>query len=254
MSPALQAILASVLSSILGLAGGFFLLWKDQATRKFSRLFVSFAAGALLGAAFFDLLTEAVTEAPEKITLIFAWVVGGFLFFFLIEKLLLWHHHNHDDEHHAEQHSVLAPLVLVGDAIHNFIDGTVIAATFLFNPALGATTALAVFFHELPQEIGDFSIMLHGGWTRKRIAMWNLLGALVSPLGAVVTIFLSQHINGLTLPLIGIAAGNFIYISAADLIPEIHREKRTKRMAWQFGLLVLGILTIVGFGQLFPGA
>lgn len=254
MSASLQAILASILSSIFGLAGGFFLLWKDKSTRKFSQLFVSFAAGALLGAAFFDLLTEAITEAPDKITSTFAWVVGGFLFFFLIEKLLLWHHHSHADEHHTEHQSVLAPLIMVGDVIHNFIDGTVIAATFLVNPALGATTALAVFFHELPQEIGDFSIMLHGGWTRKRVATWNFLGALVSPLGAVATILLSQQIHGLTLPLIAIAAGNFIYISAADLIPEIHREKRTGRMLLQFGFLVAGILTIVAFGKIFPGA
>ncbi|MEK7637435.1 MAG: ZIP family metal transporter [Patescibacteria group bacterium] len=254
MTPALQAILASVLSSILGLAGGFFLLWKDRATRKFSGLFVSFAAGALLGAAFFDLLTEAVHDAPEKITSTFAWVVGGFLFFFLIEKLLLWHHHSHAEEHHAEHQSVLAPLILIGDGIHNFIDGTIIAATYLVSPALGTTTALAVFFHELPQEIGDFSIMLHAGWSRKNVALWNFLGALVSPFGAGVTILVSQHIQGLILPLIGIAAGNFIYISAADLIPEIHREKRVGRMALQFSLLVLGILTIVGFGKLFPGA
>jgi len=137
--------------------------------------------------------------------------------------------------------------------VHNFIDGTIIAASFLINPALGATTALAVFFHELPQEIGDFSIMLHGGWSRKKVMLWNFLGALVSPLGAVITIWLSQSIDGLILPLIGLAAGNFIYISASDLIPEIHRERNFGKMIVQSVVLVAGILLIVGFGHLFPG-
>lgn len=251
MSPVIQAILASTLSSVFGLAGGFLLLWQQSWVRHFSKYFVSFAAGALLGAAFFDVLTEALAERGGSTVFVFTWVTVGFLLFFLIEKFLLWHHHTHN--HEAEERvNVVIPLIIVGDAIHNFIDGTIIAATFFINPGLGLATALAVFFHEIPQEIGDFSIMIHSGMARRAVVLWNILGALVSPLGAVLTIIIADQTKTILLPLLGLAAGNFLYIAAADLIPEIHREQRVGRMAIQFGLFVIGILTIVQLAKLFP--
>src|SRR6185503_15854960 len=130
VTPAFQAILDSTLSSIFGLAGGFLLLWKKQWVHAFSKFFVSFAVGALLGAAFFDLLTEALTDGLQTPNTVFTWVLAGFLLFFVIEKLLLWHHHTHN--HESEEHvNVIAPLIIFGDAVHNFIDGTIIAASFL---------------------------------------------------------------------------------------------------------------------------
>lgn len=253
MSPTTQAILASALSSLLGLTGGLLLLWKYNAVKKFSHIFVSFAAGALLGAVFFDLLTEGVQEFPEQVTTLFSWVAGGFLLFFVIEKILIWHHHEHEeDAHFTSDQPVLAPLIIFGDAVHNFIDGMIIAATFLVDPGLGIATAVAVFFHELPQEIGDFSIMIHAGLARKKVILWNLLGALVSPVATVLTITLAGRTENLEMPLLGIAAGSFLYIAAADLVPEIHRHKGLKSTFTQTALLVLGMLAIVGVGILFP--
>lgn len=252
MSPSTQAILVSALTSLLGLTGGMLLLWKYNAVKKFSHVFVSFAAGALLGAVFFDLLTEGVHEFPEQVTTLFTWVAGGFMLFFLIEKVLIWHHNEHDEGRHDNDRPVVAPLIIFGDALHNFIDGTIIAAAFLVDPGLGIATAVAIFFHELPQEIGDFSIMIHSGMARKKVIFWNLLGALVSPVATILTLSLAGVIEGIELPLLGIAAGSFLYIAAADLVPEIHRHKSLRSTITQTVLLVLGMLTILGVGILFP--
>lgn len=249
-----QAILASAISSILGLTGGFILLWKDQQVKKFAHFFISFAAGAMLGAAFFDLLVESNDKFPNQLPTTFAWLMVGFFLFFIIERILFWHHHSHSEDVHIDANQKpIIPLIIIGDAIHNFIDGTVIAGTFLVSPALGVATAIAVFFHEIPQEIGDFSIMIHSGMRRKSVALWNVLGALVSPLGTVVTLLVAERIHGLELPLVGMAAGNFIYIAAADLIPEIHREKKLLMSIIQLGLMLAGLLVIVWLSRTFAG-
>lgn len=252
LPPTLSAILASSLSSLLGLTGGFLLLWKFQTVKHFAHFFISFAAGAMLGAAFFDLLVEANVKFPGQLTTTFAWVMVGFFFFFLIERALFWHHHSHNEDVHDNQPAII-PLIIIGDAIHNFIDGTIIAGTFLISPALGVATAITVFFHEIPQEIGDFSIMIHSGLPRRSVALWNFLGALVSPIGTVVTLLVAERVHGLELPLVGIAAGNFIYIAAADLIPEIHREKKLVMSIIQLGLMLAGLLVIVWLSRRFAG-
>lgn len=249
-SPETQAILASGLSSLLGLTGGFVLLWKDRVVRKFAHYFISFAAGAMLGAAFFDLLIEANEKFPDRLPATFAWLMAGFFLFFVIERVLFWHHHSHSEEVHTDQKPII-PLIIIGDAIHNFIDGTVIAGTFLVSPALGVATAIAVFFHEIPQEIGDFSIMISSGLRRRAVAWWNILGALVSPLGTIVTLLVAERVKGLELPLVGMAAGNFIYIAAADLIPEIHREKKLLMSIIQLALMLSGLLVIVWLSRTF---
>lgn len=239
-----NAIIASALSSVLGLAGGFLMLANFKGVKKLSRYFVSFAAGALMGAAFFDLLTEAIADHPDKVTSIFSWTMFGFLLFFVIEKVVLQHHHGDEDEA-KHSHAHLIPLNIIGDAVHNFVDGTVIAATFMVNPAIGITTAVAVFFHEIPREIGDFSILIYAGMTRKGVIIWNILGALVSPVAAILTVLVAKHVTSIQLPLLGIAAGNFIYIAAADLIPEIHQDKSKKSLFTQVLLLLAGLLIIV---------
>lgn len=246
-----SALIVSLLSSTLGLIGGFALLAGRTTVQRWSRFLVSFAAGTLLGAAFFDLLTEAIHEFPESVTFTYAWVMVGFLLFFVVEKFLLWHHHGQHEETNTSK-PILAPLIIVGDALHNLIDGLVIGAAFLVDPALGVTTAVAVLAHELPQEIGDFSILIHSGMPRRKIAWWNLFGALVSPIGTLLVFAAASVVEGLELPLLGLSAGMFIYIAAADLVPEIHREKKLGLMASQLLLLVLGILTIVGVGIVFP--
>jgi zinc and cadmium transporter len=251
MSAGTSALIASTLSSIFGLAGGFLLLWQRQWVNRFSRFFISFAAGAMLGAAFFDVLKEAITDHPNQVASVFAWTLVGFLFFFLVEKLLLWHHHGHG--HEDEPETTLGYLVIIGDSIHNFIDGTIIAAAFLASPVVGVVTALAVFFHEIPQEIGDFAIMLHSGMKRHLVFWWNLGGALISPVGAVLTILVARHVSTLILPLLGIAAGNFIYIAAADLIPQIHRERKLLVTLGQFSLLIAGMGIIIILSRVLGG-
>ena len=241
---ATNAIIASALSSLLGLAGGFIMLTKYQGVKHWSRYFVSFAAGALMGAAFFDLLKEVITDHPDKLTSIFGWLMFGFLLFFIIEKLVLQHHPG-DEEEEKHNHAHLIPLNIIGDAVHNFVDGTIIATTFLVNPAVGITTAVAVFLHEIPREIGDFSIMIYAGMTRRGVVIWNILGALVSPVAAILTVAVATHVTAIQLPLLGIAAGNFIYIAAADLIPEIHQDKTKKSLVTQVLLLLAGLLIIV---------
>lgn len=243
-SASLNAVLASALSSVVGLAGGFLLLANYKGVKKLSRYFVSFAAGALMGAAFFDLLTEAIADYPTQVTEIFGWLMFGFLLFFIIEKVILQHHHG-DEEEEKHNHSNLIPLNIIGDAVHNFVDGTIIATTFLVSPAIGITTAIAVFFHEIPREIGDFSIMIYAGMTRRGVAIWNVLGALVSPIAAILTVLVATHVTSLQLPLLGIAAGNFIYIAAADLIPEIHQDRGKRSLFTQILLLLAGLLIII---------
>ncbi|MBI5467185.1 MAG: ZIP family metal transporter [Candidatus Kerfeldbacteria bacterium] len=249
---ALNALLASTLSSLLGLSGGFLLLWQYLAVKRFASLFVSFAAGALLGAVFFDLLAEGVTEFPGESNALFTWVAGGFLLFFIIEKVLRWHHHEHSDAAGDDHRHVLGPMIIFGDAVHNFIDGTIIAAAFLVDAGLGVATAVAVFFHELPQEIGDFSVMISAGMARGRVVLWNVLGALVSPLATVLTLLAAERINGLELPLLGIAAGSFLYIASADLIPAINQQRGSRTTVLQLLLLVIGMLVMLGVGVVFP--
>lgn len=262
-------LFASTLTSLIGLAGGFFLLWKERLAYRWSSLLVSFAAGTLLAAAFLDLLPEAVGESddPARILLYALW---GILLFFLIEKSLLFHHHTHRHEdqyeetadalEHERLHEVsgdarkatIRPLIIFGDAIHNFIDGVIIAAAFSVSTHLGLIAALAVFFHEIPQEIGDFGILIHSGLGRQRVAWYNLFGALVSPIGSLVGFYTLGAFASIKLPLLALAAGGFVYIAAADLIPDIHRESRPRRIVGQVILLFLGIAILWLVGTLLP--
>ncbi|MBI4414751.1 MAG: ZIP family metal transporter [Candidatus Kerfeldbacteria bacterium] len=257
-------LLVTTATSLAGLAGGFLLLWKGRAVARGSLWLVSFAAGSLLAAAFLDLLPEALSESDEPVGLM-PWVLGGLLLFFLIEKFLLFHHHMHrneegdesstslhHDDHHAARRAILRPLIIFGDAIHNFLDGVIIAATFLVEPAAGFAVALAVFFHELPQEIGDFGILLHSGMQRRRIALWNVLGALVSPIGALIGYYALESFGQFELPLIAAAAGGFIYIAGSDLIPEINHEARARNIVSQVLMLLVGIAAIWLVGRVLP--
>lgn len=239
MSLIFWILIFSFVGSVASLVGGIFLLWKEKWARKITLYLVSFAAGALLGAAFLHLLPDAVNEGGPKM---FFYVLLGLLAMFLTEKFLLWYHcHTGECEVHAFSYTIL-----FGDAVHNFIDGIVIGASFLVSIPLGIVTSLAVAFHEIPQEIGDFAVMLHGGMKRKKVLFYNLLTALLAIFAAVLTYIFSSSLQKAIIPLIAFAAGNFIYIASSDLIPEIHKETKRSRMVVQFFLLLLGILVIWG--------
>lgn len=236
-------IIFTLIGSVLSLIGGVILLMREQFALKISHFLASFAAGALLGTAFLDLLPESL-EYNEKAgggIDIFLWALGGILLFFLLERFIYWFHHHHN---HADDVKPTVPLIVLGDSLHNFIDGVVIAASFMVSIPLGIVTTFAVAAHEIPQEIGDFGILLYKGVKRQRVLFLNFLSALTALLGALITFYLGEMTTKFLPILLSIAAGFFIYIAASDLIPEIHGEKRPGFALIESGLLILGAVVI----------
>lgn len=237
-------LLATFIGSIGALIGGLILLAREKFAVRLSHFLASFAAGILLGAAFFDLLPEAVHEGEELGIDVFFWTLVGIVVFFLIERTIHWfHHHESIHEHNKESKSTL-PLIIISDTLHNFIDGIVIAATFMTSPALGVATTIAVFAHEVPQEIGDFGLMLHKGLSRGKVILVNITSAALAILGAVATYLLGNVLGGYIPALLALTAGFFIYIALSDLMPEIHYEKKRKFAAIKGSLLILGIIVM----------
>lgn len=206
---------------------------------------VSYSVGVLLGVTFLDLLPEAFEKAGEPHAL-FGVVLAGILAFFLMEKAALWRHSHEHGEHGARRASGL--LILAGDAFHNFVDGVLIAAAFLADFRLGLATTLAVMVHEVPQEIGDFVVLLHAGYRRSRALLLNLAVSLASVAGALLGFLVLDYAQPLLPYAIALAAACFIYIAVADLIPHLHREDRRGELWWQIGLIAVGIGTIAVFG------
>lgn len=228
----------------MSLIGGALLLINRKTILKVSHLLISFAAGTLLGTAFFDLLPEAVEEyEPSSIFLV---TLVGILTFFLIERFIHWFHsHSHRELTKEFDHSKTAvPLIIIGDTIHNFIDGVVIAATFLVSFPVGVVTTLAVIAHEIPQEVGDFAILLHKGIEKKKVFIINFVSSLSAIVGAMITFFIGNWIHGYLPFFLSLTAGFFIYIASSDLIPEIHHEKRRGFAIYETILLFLGAFLI----------
>lgn len=232
------------LGSIVSLLGGIVLLFKKDLTLKISHLLISFAAGTLLGTAFFDLLPEAFEYGGEDN--IFFWALAGLLAFFVFERFVHWFHYHSEEEevHKAEKIEPAVPLIILGDTLHNFIDGVVIAATFLVSVPIGVLTAFAVAAHEIPQEIGDFAILLNKGLSRKRVLLINFLSALTAIAGALLMFFLKDKVEEILPIILAITAGFFIYIASSDLIPEIHHEKRKGFAFYESLLLFLGVFLV----------
>ena len=238
-------LLFTFLGSIASLLGGIILLIKEKSAVKISHYLSAFAAGALLGTAFLDLLPEAKEAAGEEVN-IFLFALVGFLFFFILERLIHWSHHHQieelEDKKKAPQ-SIIT-LINIGDGVHNFVDGVVIATTFLISIPLGIITSFAVAAHEIPQEIGDFGIMLRHGVKRKKILFFNILSAFASILGALLTYLYGESIKNLLPIFLSVAAGFFIYIAASDLIPEIHHQEKKSIAITETLLLILGVIVI----------
>lgn len=250
-------IFFTLVGSVFSLIGGIFLLMNEKKTLKYSHFLAAFAAGTLLGTVFFDLLPEAVHEGEglEKSGTemnIFIWTLLGILGFFLLERFIHWFHH-HQHEYEDEPVKPTVPLIIIGDSVHNLIDGVVIAATFLVSIPLGIVTTLAVAAHEIPQEIGDFGILLHKGLKRKKVLLVNILSALTAVIGALITFWIGEKIETSIPILLAITAGFFIYIAASDLIPEIHHENRKGFATIETSLMFLGVATIYIFITLLEG-
>lgn len=241
LSTALTAVGLSVLGSIGGLllASVVLLARNDLRTRLVPWL-VSFAVGTLLGASLFNLLPEALEGQPVDATMMT--VVVGILTFFVLEKVVLWHH-CHDGEECAA-HKRAASLVVVGDAVHTFVDGAVIAAATIVSPALGVTTALAVAAHEIPQEMGDAAILMSAGYSRKTALGLNLASAGGGVLGALMMLAFGSMVPLLIPKVLAFAAGAFLYVAMADLIPSLHEGRLDASSFRQLVLIVLGLAAI----------
>ena len=242
-------LIFTFLGSIGALIGGLILLSWDKMAIKVSHFLASFAAGTLLGAAFFDLLPEALHEATSNAAAgeevnIFMWALIGIILFFLLERFIHWFHHHEEHHQHEKEAKTTIPLIVISDTIHNFIDGVVIAATFLVSIPLGIVTTLAVAAHEIPQEIGDFGLLLHKGMTKKKIILVNLISAAAAFAGALITYVFGNAIEAFIPIFLSLTAGFFMYIALSDLIPEIHYEKRKGFAFWESVLLVLGIAVV----------
>lgn len=238
----LIAVLIVSLVSVLGIL----IFFREKTLNRILFFLVSFAAGTLLGAAFLDLLPEALEGGFKESVPIF--ILTGILSFFILEKFLYWHHH-HTGHEHEKVHG-FTYLNMIGDAIHNFLDGVVIAISFMSNTALGIITTIAIIAHEIPQEIADFSILIYGGFSRTKALVYNFLTALTAVVGALVAYFFSSAIENSSIFLTSLAAGGFIYIASTDLIPEIHKEKDLKKSLLQLALLALGIFLIWLVGEI----
>ena len=242
-------ILSTVIVSLLAIIGILTIGIDDKKLNKAILLLVALSAGGLLGGAFLHLLPEAVHESealPATIVgdhgiYIFLIVIGGYLLFFLIEKILDWHHcHNVEEEHICEFHS-FKWLNLIGDGVHNFLDGLIIAASFLASWQLGIITTIAVISHELPQEIGDYGVLVYGGFSKKKALYLNFLTAVTAVLGGIIGFFIVDTIEIIRPFLLAFAAGGFIYIAASDLLPELKKEHSGKKIALLFMIVVGGI-------------
>lgn len=230
-------IIASTLAiSLLSLVGVLTLAIKKSLLQRILLLLVGFSAGALTGGAFLHLLPESLEQLKPGETLLYALI--GFTFFFLMERLFYWRHcHEGKCDVHAFTY-----LNLFGDGLHNFIDGLVIAASFIVSIPLGIATSIAVASHEIPQEISDFGVLIYGGFSRSKALFFNLLSALTAVLGGVIGFYLSSFVAGFAPALLPITAGGFIYIAASDLIPELHKEKDNNKANLAFLLFLLGIV------------
>lgn len=248
MPTTLLLILASVLIVSLVSVLGILIFLKKKTLNKFLFYLVSFAAGTLLGAAFLDLLPEVIEEGFNGFIPLL--ILAGILSFFILEKFLHWHHHHTEHEHETHAFTYLN---LVGDGIHNFLDGAVIAASFMTDTGIGIATTIAIIAHEIPQEIADFSVLIYGGFSKMKALVYNFLTALTAMIGALLTYFFSSAIEGSHTYIAAFAIGGFVYIAGTDLIPEIQKEKNARKSLLQLLMLALGIALIWIVGKVFEG-
>jgi zinc and cadmium transporter len=234
MSTLLLIILATMINGLVAFVGAFSLFIKDKLLHKILMLLVAFSAGALLSGGLLHLLAESLTMIAADTA--FLIVLAGFSLFFIIERFLHWHHCHEGD---CEVHS-FTYMILIGDGVHNFIDGLVIAASFIVSVPFGVVTTLLIIGHEIPQELGDFGVLVHGGFEKKKALLFNFGSQLTCVIGGIIGFFMSG-LGGFTALLLPFAAGGFFYIAASDLIPELHKESSLKKSLIYFTFFLIGI-------------
>lgn len=239
----IYSLLSVLLVSLVSLAGVFTLSLKEHFLKKYIYIFISLAVGALLGDAFLHLIPEALEEFSNP-ALTSALVIAGILAFFALEKFFHWHHHGEDIDKPHNIHP-MGKLILVSDGVHNIIDGIIIGASFFVSVPVGIATTLAVVLHEIPQEIGDFAVLLHAGYSRKKALWLNFMSALTAVVGVLVAFVVGGGSDYFNLWMLAIVAGGFIYIAVADLIPEIRKTKELGYSIAQILMVVIGVLMML---------
>ncbi|MCD2450262.1 ZIP family metal transporter [Methylicorpusculum oleiharenae] len=250
MSLLLLIVIFTAIGGVLSvLAASVFLLLSESQRAHVLPHGISFAIGALLAAAFWGLIPHAFEEVEKaQFQGLSATILGGILVFFVLEKLLIWRHCHHSgyeaggDHHH--DHQPAAILILLGDGIHNFVDGILIAAAFLTDVKLGIVTSLAVAAHEIPQEVGDFAILLQSGYSRRKALIYNMLASLSTVIGGILAFFCLEDLHGSLPYFLAMAASSFIYVAVADLIPSLHEKTDTKTSLQQIALIATGVFLI----------
>lgn len=252
----LYALLSVFIVSLISFVGILAISVKESALRKWVLVLVSLAVGALLGDALLHLIPEAFKESANTM-LTSLLIIGGILLFFVLEKFLHWHHHHGHELHEEEcldgqvkdaareRVKPLGYLILVSDGFHNFIDGVIIAASYFISIEVGIATTIAIILHEIPQEIGDFGILLHAGFSRLKALAVNFLSALFAVLGVAVVFLFGESAEIFAAAVIPFAAGGFLYIAGSDLVPELHKTTQLKSSLIQLLAMAAGILAMV---------
>ncbi len=255
MTLLLLIIIFTAIGGVLSvMAAAVFLLLPEKHQETILPHGISFSIGALLAVAFWGLIPHAFEKIePTQFQNLSGTILVGILSFFILEKLLIWRHCHHGgcdahneghESHELKDHQAAGTLILVGDAIHNFVDGILIAAAFLTNPNLGIVTSLAVAAHEIPQEVGDFAILLKSGYGKKKAIFYNILSSLTTIIGGILAYFSLENLHDKLPYLLALAASSFIYIAVADLIPSLHKKTDIKTSLEQIALIIMGVVLI----------
>jgi len=238
----LYSLISVIIVSLISFVGILTLSIKANKLKKILLYMVSFSAGGLFGDAFIHLLPEIIEEVGFSLK-ISLYAIFGIVFSFVVEKFIRWRHcHIPTTKEHLHPFAIMN---LIGDGVHNFIDGLIIGASYLASIPVGIATTLAVVFHEIPQEIADFGVLLHGGFSKGKALFFNFMTALTAVIGAVAAIIISSYVQNVTYFLIPFAAGGFIYIAGSDLIPELHKEVKVKKSLIQITSFILGVGVMV---------
>jgi len=243
----LYSLSSVLIISFVSFVGVMFLGFKPTFLQKILFFLVSFAVGAMFGGAFFHLIPEAFENQPHSLnTSIF--IIIGIITFFTLEKFLHWHH-NHRVSENEEKIKPLGILTLTADSFHNFIDGILIASAYMVDINVGIATTLAIVLHEIPQEIGEFAILIHSGFKIRKALLFNFLSACFSILGAILVLIIGNTIEGLQYFIIAFAAGGFIYLAGSDLIPELHKNNKIGESIIQILSITLGLVLMYFFAS-----
>lgn len=241
----IYVLLLALAGGVISLSGGFVLLSNSRLAKTISQVSAPFAAGALLAAVFFDVLPEAIELGGTS--KVFIWLLAGVVGFFILERRLNWFHHHHEHQADSSIKKRIPAMLVVGDTVHNAIDGMAIGVAYLADPTLGVVTAIAVALHEIPQEIADFGLLLKSGWPKKKVLKVNLLSAMACVATALATYLIGSSVEQIISPALGLVSGMLLYIALSDVLPTVHDTKNHKKWLDKATILfIAGIVTVWG--------